>query len=56
VRHDTLESSYLSGSLPNFARVLGAVRDGEGFGTALWFATDVHPWRRINPATHGIGF
>jgi len=66
VRRDTLENSYLSGSLPNFARVLGAVRDGEGFGTALWFesATSVLPsvtmsgpasmFTGVPPSRHGI--
>jgi hypothetical protein len=37
IRRDTFEHAYLEKKLPNFARVLGEVHDGEGFGTSLWF-------------------
>jgi hypothetical protein len=37
VRNDTFEKAYLSGGMPNLERVLGEVRDGGGFGSALWF-------------------
>jgi len=37
VRNDTFEMAYLSGKMPNLERVLGAVHDGKGFGSSLWF-------------------
>jgi Type I phosphodiesterase / nucleotide pyrophosphatase len=66
LRRDTLESVYLSGKLPNFERILGEVRDGKGFGTAVWFenATSVFPtvtmsgqasiFTGVTPARHGV--
>ena len=45
IRRDTFEHAYLEEKLPNFARILGEVRNGQGFGTATWFenATAVFP-------------
>jgi len=45
IRRDTFEHAYLEEKLPNFARILGTVHDGQGFGTATWFenATAVFP-------------